>query len=78
MLKHFQFDSDFLAHQAAAMPRQQLQANEERIGLGLQQAKAADGGAENGREIGVVRLVARIGGLSKLFGGEGVKNADLE
>lgn len=50
----------------------------ERIGLLLRQAKAADSGAVNGREIGVVGLVAWISRLSKLFGGKGMNDADLE
>ena len=40
--------------------------------------KPLDGAAVDGGKVGVVGLVARIGGLAKLLGGVGVKDANLE
>jgi hypothetical protein len=44
----------------------------------LQQAKPVDGGAVDRGKIGVICFVAWIGGLSILFGGEGMNDADLK
>ena len=75
---HLLLDCDLLADEVAAVPGQQLESDEDRVGLGLEQAEAVDGGAVDGGEIGVVGLVAGVGGLSELLGGEGVDDADLE
>src|ERR1700677_237985 len=78
MFKHLLSENDILLDEAAAVPRQELEADEERIGFVLRQAEAIDGGAMDRGKIGVVGLVAWIGGLAKLFGGVGVKDANLE
>ncbi len=78
MFKHFLLDRDFLSNEAAPVPGQELEANEDGIGLMLEQAKAVDGGAVDGGEVGIIGFVAGIGGLSILFRGEGVNDADLE
>ena len=77
MFMHLLLDCDFLADQVAPAPGEQLETNEDRLGLGLEQAEAVDGGAVDGGEIGVIGLVAGVGGLSELFGGERVDDADL-
>ena len=41
----------------------------------FQQAEAVDRGAEDGRQIGVVGLVARIGGLAVMLGGQRMNEA---
>ncbi len=48
------------------------------IGLGLGHTEAVNGGAMDGGEIGVIGLVAGVGGLPKLLGRERVDDADLE
>ena len=60
------------------MPGQQLELGIERVGFGLQQAEAVDGGAVDGGEVGVVGLVAGIGGEPVLLGGVRMNDADLE
>ena len=60
------------------MPRQELEADEDRIGFVLGQAEAVDGGAMDCGKVGVIGFVAWIGGLAKLFGRVGVKDANLE
>ena len=78
MFEHLLPEHDILLRREATVPRQQLEPDEDRIGFVLQQAEAVDGGAVDGGEVGVVGFVAGIGGLAKLFGGVGVKDADLE
>ena len=78
MLEHLLLDDDPLSHQVAAVPGQQLEPDGDRVGFVLQQAEAVDGGAVDGREVGVVGLVAGIGGESILLGGVGMDDADLE
>src|ERR1035438_2508693 len=53
-----------------AVSCQQLDTDRYRVGRVLDQTKAVDRGPMNSRQIGVVGLVARIGGLAKLLGGE--------
>ena len=50
----------------------------EGVGGVLEEAEAVDGGAMDGGEVGVVGLVAGVGGLAELLGGEGMDDADLE
>ena len=44
----------------------------------LDQAEAVDGGALDGGQVGVVGLVAGVGGEAELLGGEGMDDAGLE
>ena len=44
----------------------------------FQEAEAVGRGPVDGRQVGVIGLVARIGGLAVLLGGEGVNQARLE
>ena len=78
MFEHLLPEHDVLLDQAATVPRQQLEADEDGIGFVLQQAEPVDRAAMNCQEVGVVGLVAGISGLAELFGGIGVKNADFE
>ena len=68
----------FFLYEPATVPCQQLEADVDRIGFVLRQAETVDGGAVDRGEVGVVGFVARIGGLAKLFGGVGMKDADLD
>ena len=77
MFMHLLLNCDLLADEVAAVPGEQLETDEERIGLGLEQTEAVDCGAVDGGEIGVIGLVAGVGGLSELFGRERVDDADL-
>src|SRR5262249_60463393 len=64
-----------LVHQVAAVAAQQLDRPVV-VGPGrLPQAEAVGGGAADGGQVGVVGLVARVGGLAVLLGGEGVGQA---
>ena len=56
MFEHLLLERNFLPDQVAAMSRQQLQANEDGIGLRLQQPKTIDDGAVDGGKVGIVRL----------------------
>jgi len=78
MLEHLLSEYDVLLDQAATVPRQQLEAGVDGIGFVLQQAEPIDRAAMNCQEVGVIGLVAGISGLAELFGGIGVKDADLE
>ena len=78
MFEHLLLEGDALSHQVAAVPGQQLELGVDRVGFGLRQAEAVDGGAVDGGEVGVVGLVAGVGGESILLGGEGMDDADLE
>ena len=78
MFEHLLPEHDILLDEPATVPRQELEADVDRIGFVLQQAEAVDGGAVDCGEVGVVGFVARIGGLAILFGGVGMKDADLE
>ena len=69
---------DVLGDEVAAVAGQELELGVERVGLVLEEAEAVDGGAMDGGEVGVVGLVAGIGGLSELLGGEGMDDPDLE
>ena len=77
MFKHLLLEGDASAR-VAAVPGQQLEVDGDRVGFVLEQAEAVDGGAVDGGEVGVIGLVAGVGGESKLFGGVGVDDADLE
>src|SRR5208282_6388904 len=78
MLKHLLPEHDVLFDEKAAVPRQELKLEENRIEFVLQQAKTVDGGAVDCGKVGVVGFVARIGGLAKLLGGVRVKDANLK
>jgi hypothetical protein len=78
MFKHLLLESDSLLHQATAVPSQQLELDVDRVGFMLRQSEAVDGGAMDGGEVGVVGLVAGIGGEPILLGGVGVNDADFE
>ena len=69
--------ADF-AHEVAAMADEELQGGPGFVAFGLEQSEAVDGGAMNGDEVGVIGLVAGIGGLAELLGGEGMDDARLE
>src|SRR5262245_21104541 len=60
------------------MTDQELKRRPRFVAPELDQREATDRGAMQGRQVGVVGLVARVGGLAELFGGEGVDNAGLE
>ena len=78
MFEHLLTEHHILMYEPPTVPSQELEADIDRIGLVLQQAKAIDGGAEDCRKVGIIGFVTRISGLAILFGGVGVKNADLE
>ena len=67
-----------LLDQVTAVPRQQLETDREGIGWRFEQAEAVDGAALHGGQIGVVGLVAGVGGLPMLLGGQRVHDANLE
>ena len=77
MFMHLLLDCDLLADQVAAVPGQQLETDEDRVGVGFEQTEAVDCGAVDGGEVGVIGLVAGVGGLPELLGGERVDDADL-
>jgi hypothetical protein len=60
------------------MTGQELELVVDRVGVRAEQSEAVDGRAMDGGEVGLVGLVAGIGRLAKLLGGEGVDDADLE
>ena len=67
-----------LVHQVAAMAAEQLQGD---VGVGpgrFEQAEAVGGGPPDGGQVGVVGLVAGVGGLAVLLGGEGMDQSGLE
>ena len=78
MLEHLLPEHDVLLDEVAAVPRQELELDIDRIGFVLQQAEPVDCGAVHREEVGVVGFVAGIGGLAVLLGGVGVKDADLD
>ena len=78
MFKHLLPERGILLNEPATVPRQQLEADEGRIGFVLQQAEAVDRTAMDCKEVGVVGFVAGISRLAKLFGGVGVKDANLD
>src|SRR5271168_2795765 len=78
MLQHLLPEYGILLDEPATVPRHELEADEDRIGFVLRQAEAVDAGAVDCRKVGVVGFVARIGGLAKLLGGIGMKDANLE
>ena len=67
-----------LLDQVTPVPRQQLETDREGIGRRFEQAETIDGGALHGSQIGVVGLVAGVGGLPMLLGGQRVDDPDLE
>ena len=60
------------------MADEQFQVHPALVGGLFEQGEAVDGGAMDGDQIGVVGLVAGVGGLAELLGGEGMDEADLE
>ena len=67
-----------LAHQVAAVAGQEPELGVGLIEHRLDQAEAIDGGPLDGAEVGVVGLVAGIGGEAELLGGQGMDDAGLE
>ena len=67
-----------LLDQVTPVPRQQLETDREGIGRRFEQAETIDGAALHGGQIGVVGLVAGVGGLPMLLGGQRVDDPDLE
>ena len=78
MFEHLLTEHDVLLDEVATVPRQELKLDIDRIGFVLQQAEPVDSGAVHGEEVGVVGFIAGIGGLTILFGGVGMKDADLD
>ena len=78
MFEHLLPEHAILLDETVTVPRQELEADEDRIGLVLQQAETVDRAAMDCEEVGVIGLVAGICGLAELFGGIGAKDADLE
>src|SRR5713101_3887789 len=66
-----------LEDQIAAMADQQLQFAPDGFDRPFEQGEAVDGGAVDGRQIGIVGFVAGIADLAVALGGEGVDDADL-
>src|SRR5439155_19250218 len=66
-----------LEDEITAVADQQLQFAAEKFDGPFEQGEAVDGGAVDGRQIGIVGLVAGIADLAVAFGGEGVDDADL-
>ena len=67
-----------LLDQVAAVPRPGAELEVILGDDGLGQAEAVDGGAVDGRQVGVVGLAVGVGGLAELLGGERMDDADLE
>ena len=67
-----------LLNQVAAVSCQELKADRDWVSGLFDQAEAVDRGAINRVEIGVIGLVARIGGLAELFGGQRVNRPGVE
>jgi len=67
-----------LADELAAVTDQELKRRPRFVPARLDQREAADGGAVDRRQVGVIGLVAGVGGLAKLFGGERMDDAGLE
>ena len=78
MFEHLLPKHDVLLDEVAAVPREELELDIDRIGLVFQHTEPVDRGAMHSEEIGVVGFVAGIGRLAVLLGGVGVKDADLE
>jgi hypothetical protein len=78
VLKHLLSEHDVLFDQAAAVPRQELEADMDRVGFVLQDAEAIDSGAVHREQVGVVGFIARVGGLAVLFSRVRMEDADLE
>src|SRR5207249_8140494 len=66
------------ADQIAAVPDDELQRGPGLVAGRFEQRTTGDGGAVDGREVGVVGFVAGIDGLAVLLGDEGVQDACLE
>jgi hypothetical protein len=67
-----------LAHEIAAVADEELEFQPRLLLGGLQEGKAGDGGALDGRQVGVIGLIAWVLGLAKLLGGEGMDDACLQ
>jgi hypothetical protein len=59
------------------VPNEELKSGQLLVEAGFDQGEAVDGGAVNGRQVGVVGLVTGVGRLAELFGGKGMDNAGL-
>ena len=69
---------DRLADEVPAVAGQKLDLVVGRVVGRLGEPEAVDGGAVDGGDVGVVGLVAGVGGLAELLGGERMDDADLE
>src|SRR3954470_4532140 len=67
-----------LVDEIAAMPSQELQLLIEIGPGGKEQAEAELGGAEDGGDVDIIGLVARIDGLTELPGGVGMDEPGFE
>ncbi len=67
-----------LPHQVATVAGQQPEPGVDVIELRLDQAEAVDGGPSDCEEVGVVGLVAGIGGEAERLGGQRIDVAGLE
>src|SRR5262245_40965928 len=70
-------DAGFV-HEVAAMTAEQLQRDIQSGPVRFAQTEAVGGSAEDGRQVRVIGLVPRVGGLAVLLGGEGVHEAGVE
>ena len=61
-----------------AVSCQELEANRDWVSGLFDQAEAVDHGAKSRIEVGIVGLVARIGGLAELFGSQRMDRAGVE
>jgi hypothetical protein len=66
-----------LEDEITAVADQQLQFAPDGFDRPFEQGEAVDGGAMDGRQIGIVGLVAGIADLAVAFGGERMDDADL-
>src|SRR5437868_4826180 len=78
MVANLTVESGALADQITAVADEQLQGGPGLVPRSFQERAAGDGGAVDGGQVGVVGLIAGIGGLAVLLGDEGMENAGLE
>ena len=78
MFEHLLSKHNVLLDEVPTMPRQELKLDINWIGFVLQHSEPVGSGTVHGEEVGVVGFIAGIGGLAILFGGVGMKDADLD
>src|SRR5262249_34676545 len=69
---------DGLLDQVPAMPRQELEADRDRIGWRFEPAEAIDGAPLDGGHVGLIGRVTGVGELPMLLGGQGMNDSGLE